>query len=294
LHLALKFFLIMTNLKIIVLLFSFLFFYSCEKQNNETQPPATTGTIKGLVADMITLKAIPGIRVYSSGQSESVITDIEGIYEIKNVKPGNYTLIATGANYIDAEIKVAVSAGKITRGDFLMIRTDKLGRIRGRVLNSATGQPLVDAFIYSSKPYNYSTFSDSSGNFVIERILYGQYEFIAEKKDFLSQKVSNVYIFSDTIKYLNFSLEPLYGIIRGVVIDGSTNQPIPNVLIRTNPQTSSVITDNNGFYEISNIPKSSTNKYTLTATKDGYNSATVDVNVIPGKITNGDIIMTRK
>lgn len=284
----------MNFLRYLILASLSILFFACEKKTDVEKQEASTGTIKGITLDMITLKAIPGIRIYSSGQSESVITDIEGNYELRNLKPGNYTLIATGANYVDAEIKVSVSAGKLTRGDFLMIRTDKLGRIRGRVINSATGTPLADVFIYSTKPYNYSTFSDTNGNFVIERILYGQYEFVAEKKDFNAQKISNVYILSDTIKYLNFSLEPLYGIIRGYTYDASTNLPISGVQIRTNPQTSSVITDNNGFYEINNVPKSSTNKYTLTATKEGYNSATVDVNVIPGKITNGDIIMTRR
>ncbi len=56
------------------------------------------------------------------------------------------------------------------------------------------------------------------------------------------------------------------GAIKGRVVTVGTNEPIENVKISTNPSSSTVFTDADGFYKIENMPAG---KYSLSAQKEG-------------------------
>lgn len=56
------------------------------------------------------------------------------------------------------------------------------------------------------------------------------------------------------------------GSVMGRVVENGTNEPIENVKISTNPASSTVFTDEEGFYRIENIPSG---EYSLSAQKDG-------------------------
>ena len=56
------------------------------------------------------------------------------------------------------------------------------------------------------------------------------------------------------------------GSVKGRVVESGTNEPIENVKISTNPSSSTVFTDEDGFYKIENIPSG---EYSLSAQKEG-------------------------
>ncbi|RZT00080.1 carboxypeptidase regulatory-like domain-containing protein [Aquimarina brevivitae] len=56
------------------------------------------------------------------------------------------------------------------------------------------------------------------------------------------------------------------GVVEGRVVQSGTNEPLENVKIATNPASSTVFTDQDGFYSIVNIPAG---EYSLSAQKDG-------------------------
>ncbi|KAA1246709.1 carboxypeptidase regulatory-like domain-containing protein [Aquimarina sp. RZ0] len=56
------------------------------------------------------------------------------------------------------------------------------------------------------------------------------------------------------------------GAVRGRVVAVDTNEPLENVKISTNPSTSTVFTNKDGFYEIENIPSGD---YSLSAQREG-------------------------
>ena len=82
---------------------------------------------------------------------------------------------------------------------------------------------------------------------------------------------------------------PPMGKINGQVIDSSDGSFIPGANISTDPPTSSVTTDAQGEYSIADMPPGD---YTVTASKAGYNSTSVDVAVAVGKTTTADLHLT--
>jgi hypothetical protein len=80
--------------------------------------------------------------------------------------------------------------------------------------------------------------------------------------------------------------KPTTGEISGQVIDASSSSPIPNANVTTDPPTISVTSNTQGRYVIPEVPPG---VYTITATKPGYTSASVEVSVTAGKTTTADV-----
>jgi len=78
------------------------------------------------------------------------------------------------------------------------------------------------------------------------------------------------------------------GKITGTILDNNGN-PIPSANVSSQPSTSSVLTNSSGSYEISDVAPGS---YTVTASKIGYTSNSVSVNVTAGGIGTADIVLS--
>jgi hypothetical protein len=88
------------------------------------------------------------------------------------------------------------------------------------------------------------------------------------------------------------SLGPeLKGSIAGVVKDFESDKPIANVNITTSPPSSSVVTSADGQYLLRDI---GTGNYTVSATKSGYETNSVTVNVQLGQSTQAVIFLKSK
>jgi hypothetical protein len=61
--------------------------------------PAKTFTLKGQVVDFISGESLTGVEVSIEGTDAKAYTDFDGNFEIKEVMPGNYNLIATYISY---------------------------------------------------------------------------------------------------------------------------------------------------------------------------------------------------
>lgn len=60
---------------------------------------AQQGSIKGRVFDAVNNEALPFVNIVIQGTATGTSTDIDGKYEIKNLKPGTYTIFATFVGY---------------------------------------------------------------------------------------------------------------------------------------------------------------------------------------------------
>ncbi|MDZ7742628.1 MAG: carboxypeptidase-like regulatory domain-containing protein [Bacteroidota bacterium] len=91
---------------IFVFLFSTLSIAGNEKGNkNETAEASATVTISGVILDQKTSEELPGATVIVEGTSISVSTDLNGNFEIKNLKPGKYNLKVSYIAYKDKSIE---------------------------------------------------------------------------------------------------------------------------------------------------------------------------------------------
>jgi TonB-dependent receptor len=94
--------------------------------SEESPPPSTTQipqnpescTITGEVSDSVSLDPIPGVIIDIPGVSESIETDANGNFSIKNLPPGNYNLEATKLGYFTEIITLAAIPSQAAEARF--------------------------------------------------------------------------------------------------------------------------------------------------------------------------------
>ena len=87
------------------------------------------------------------------------------------------------------------------------------------------------------------------------------------------------------------TVEPTrYGTLTGTVLDARNSQPLANVVITTNPATSSYITDAKGQFSIAQVPTGAVN---VTAHKADYTDQTSSVTVNEGQNQNVALILAK-
>ena len=92
-----------------------------------SQVMAQTGKIAGTVQDASTGELLPGVNVVIDGTTQGAVTDLNGFYNILNVRPGNYAVRASFVGYSAQLIEgVSVSNGLTTEINFTL-RTEELG-----------------------------------------------------------------------------------------------------------------------------------------------------------------------
>lgn len=279
--------------RIILILISIsVLFYSC-KEENPTEPEKTkVGSIEGFTTEASNGRSISQVFITTENSSHAVTSEIDGYYEIPNIKPGEYKLFAKKDGFENAEISISVDTGFTTRADFVMTRIKSPGGIAGRVFSSADGIG-IPAAVISTDPYAGSVSTDAFGIYSLTNIPADiKYNITINKSGFETKTIEITSIADSTLK-LDVVLDPIFGIIEGTVSDASNGNPLTIVNITTDPATSSVTTDSEGKYRIENVPRLSANssEYTIIATKAGYTNAQVDVSLIPGKTIVANILM---
>ena len=95
---------------------------------------AQTGTLKGVISDLMTGEPIPFANVViekGGNQLAGTTTDFDGKYTIKPIEPGNYNVKATFVGYQTVEITgVIISSNKITFQDLKLQEGVALGEIK--------------------------------------------------------------------------------------------------------------------------------------------------------------------
>jgi outer membrane receptor for ferrienterochelin and colicins len=76
------------------------------------------GVIAGKVVNSTTGEGIPSASVFVEGTTLGASTDKNGIYFIKDVPVGRYTLIATAVGYQTEKLQVVVVPGEIVMTNF--------------------------------------------------------------------------------------------------------------------------------------------------------------------------------
>ncbi|MBI3141700.1 MAG: TonB-dependent receptor [Bacteroidetes bacterium] len=81
----------------------------------------STATIKGRVGDKATGEGLIGANVLLKGTNMGMATDLDGFYEIKNIKPGQYNLEITYMGYEKVlQTGIKLRAGETLRLDFAL------------------------------------------------------------------------------------------------------------------------------------------------------------------------------
>lgn len=73
--------------------------------------PVEMITLKGKVVDFNSGEALTGVEVSIEGSTLKTYTDFDGNFEIKDVKPGNYNLVASYISYNNSLVENFKAAG---------------------------------------------------------------------------------------------------------------------------------------------------------------------------------------
>jgi len=84
---------------------------------------AQTGTIKGKVADAITMEELFGVNIFIPTLSVGASTDIEGNYTITNVSKGTYEIVVRYVGYKQVKEEVVVRSNLRTELNFALEQT---------------------------------------------------------------------------------------------------------------------------------------------------------------------------
>jgi hypothetical protein len=102
---------------------------------------------------------------------------------------------------------------------------------------------------------------------------------------FILQTIGFILFFAITVCNKN-PVKPTTGSIEGNVTNATGDTAIAGVIVTTTPPTSSVTTDSQGKYIISEV---SPGRYTVLASKGGFNPGSVSISVAAGLITPANI-----
>jgi len=108
-------------MKLFKILLSIAILLSALSCSDDSGTASETGTITGTVLNAITQAPIGGANIVTDPPTESVITNQQGEYTLKNVSVGNYTITFSKVGYNAKQIVVNVKANSTTDADVLLL-----------------------------------------------------------------------------------------------------------------------------------------------------------------------------
>ncbi|MEM4275869.1 MAG: carboxypeptidase regulatory-like domain-containing protein [Thermoplasmata archaeon] len=154
---------------------------------------------------------VPGVNVSVVGTPLFNVTNAKGEFLIENISAGTYTVMASMVGYETAVIgNVTIETGGETRLDISLVALPG-AILRGTVVSSVDGSPLVTAIITLSAPgYGpITTTTNVNGGFEFTGLAAGNYTVQIEMKGYKPLELSKVTVSEETVTNLSFVMEPL-------------------------------------------------------------------------------------
>ncbi|MFC2085075.1 SUMF1/EgtB/PvdO family nonheme iron enzyme [Bacteroidota bacterium] len=253
-----------------------LFILGCaeEPPSSITEFTAIGGTVKNLHGN-----PLEGVEVRANNKES--YTDSAGYFVLNNLKKGEWRLYLYKKGYQgDSSTYIEVNKKEMIKMNFTLIQ---LGGIYGTVKNS-NGEVIVRAEI-STQPVSIKTYTNENGYYELTGLEEGEYSIYAVKGGYIKDSLT-INVYNELLSNANFFLLTRGG-INGTVTN-SSEDPLEGVKITTEPATSVVYTNPNGYYEITDIDAGS---YTIYAFEDGYFQLSRPVEVANEQIINVGIVL---
>lgn len=248
---------------------------------SDTTSPNSLGTIYGKVTDSDV--GIGNILVKTIPSTQSVRTDLDGYYSISNVPVGEYKVVAFRSYYDSAYTVVSVKDNLKVNAD---IEINQYGSISGQIKDNKS-QKVLDGAIVMTSPNIGSARTDADGKFLLNNVPAGNYTITITRSGY-SDLSKSLIVTSKKTTAVNWSLDPIYGFIRGIAMDSIG--VLSGVNITTTPSSEAVTTDSKGYYLIKNVL---VGEYTITAQKIKYSTATIKVKTIAYDTVTANILMKK-
>lgn len=245
-----------------------------------TSTTVTTGSIVGHVT---TSSGSPLQDATVTTASATAVTDVNGAYTLANLSATTQQVTASLAEYGASTQTVAVTAGASTSLNFVLSpNVATTGSLSGTVTNLATSGGIAGATVSYAGG---SVVANGMGQFTFSNLAAGTYSMTATANGYLSRTFT-VNIVGGTNPAANFQLSTA-GTLGGTVTSGGLPLAGATVTITGGmlPTTAQVLTGSTGTYYSNWIPIGS---YTVSVSKSGYTTQTVNSNVNVGVRTTLD------
>ena len=173
-------------------------------------PPAI-GVIGGTVTDSVSGDAIEGARIVvsmgfgGSATADTVITGVDGTYEVTELAAGNYTVTISMTDYRTfTQRNVAVNADEITVDAALVALPPSIGVIAGTVTDSASGDAIEGATVVVSMGFGGTATADTvttgaDGTYEVTELAAGNYTVRVTMQGYRTSIQRNVAVSADTV-----------------------------------------------------------------------------------------------
>ncbi len=224
-------------------------------------------------------------RNAQSQTQASGTADASGSYEISGLDDGSYTV-----GVADIDRSGAFSSTYDVHGSGTYDIEIKTASLRGRVVDSSTGEALANAQIQIQSGQGFfgsgTALTDPAGQFFLDNIARGSYQATAQKEGY-GHDVRDVVVGDTAPDDLEFKLAPSGGVTLRVV-DGRDNRPLSANVTRVVDAQGRQLDNNAGFrFNASPEPVKLTlspGTYSITLMASGYAPKTLSVTA-PSDIT---------
>jgi len=151
------------------------------------------GILSGSVIDANTSLPITGavVLVYSNNQLiDEALTDPSGNYEVDNLAPGSYLVLARATSYQMKILPATIFSTQTTTRNFSL--QNNPSTLQGQITNALTGQPIRGAavMLFQNGMFEAVSFSDNNGNYIISSLPSGDYSLNISAKAFYTVSTS--------------------------------------------------------------------------------------------------------
>ena len=255
---------------------------------------------------------------------QRVLTDDQGKFTIKELKPGLWYLLVRAEGYQEQKLSVEVKEDLVTETNVRLVPIipPQPGAIEGGVVDAKTQQAIVGARVTylllpevialderasagsvagtAILPEPLFVLTNETGHYRIGDLAPGKYHLFVTAEGYRA-KGGEALVLSGGVAHVDFALEPAVfgvGVVAGKIIDALTTKPLPGVNVWVVPDGEltimgvaptvvygQAITDENGEYRMENIPAGEVRVF---AAKDGYRKASRVMAVEPDQTARVD------
>ena len=193
--------------------------------------------LEGKVTDYITGQPVfmTNVEILDGDLNQSS-TDLNGDYATGQVTSGEFEVRYTASGYIPQIITVTLENGMVTVQDVQLIPTSGLVDKSGKIFMKYDSTPIKGAHVLRyNEDFNFSAFSDASGSYSMDQIVWSDYAGVAGSWSFKEMVLDTVTVNSNDDWpdiYLEKGHEDGFMLDQGWSVSGSASQ---GAWVRTRP-----------------------------------------------------------
>ncbi len=248
--------------------------------------------IYGTVRDSVTLKPLIADIAYRIGSRKGKrASEKDGTYGF-SVPAGKLYTVSNKEDYYERKITKSVEAGQSVRQDILLV--PKYGIVVCTVMDSITSTPLAAKIIVSAGKKSNEFTANKQGNAKI-RLLAGDYKFDVSYPDY-SPMIRKVTVPRGVEVQKVFRLLKAGGVIKGLVYDAKTKEPVPASITvvdkKTGKEIKTLTASEAGAYNVA--LKKGTYLLKVTPGKKEYIYQEATIPLASGETVNKDFALLKK